>query len=126
MRRSPATAVCSPWSRPAASSRACRMPPTAWANRPAAETPPGSGAPSSPALLPGCLVTPRTLHLRADEPRPTLLRQHPRPLLERRLVAHVLRVPAREVGDPRAGFIQVRAKAEDVSSHAPSVIEAER
>ena len=51
----------------------------------------------------------------ADELLPAFFRQHPGPADHRRLVPHMLAVPALEIGDPIAVLVQV--KADDKAGH---------
>jgi hypothetical protein len=45
---------------------------------------------------------------RPDEPRPPLIRNHPRPHLPRRLVPHVLPVPALKLSDPMSFVVLIK------------------
>src|SRR5207249_3916498 len=59
----------------------------------------------------------RALDLPAHEASAAFGREHPGALLERRLVADVLSVAARQIGDPGAGLVRVGAEGEDASAH---------
>ena len=63
------------------------------------------------------LITVRALDLHPREPGPAFGRHHPGPVLEGRLMAHVLGVAAGEVGDPGTGLVRVGAEAEDADTH---------
>lgn len=58
-----------------------------------------------------------TLDFRADESIPPLGRQHPGPVLPRRVVAHVLLVAAGKLDDP-VGLV-VLVKSDDPDRHTP-------
>ena len=58
-----------------------------------------------------------TFQARSEVLGPARLRRHPRPYLPRRLVAHVLRMPTLEVGDP--GAIGILMKSHNPSLHQP-------